>query len=43
MPLFDAYRVFYKQESDVDAAQLFLEERFLKKGIHCFFCAFLKD
>lgn len=27
VPLFDAYRQFYKQESDEQAAQLFLEER----------------
>lgn len=27
-PLFDAYRVFYKQESDRDAARIFLHERF---------------
>lgn len=27
-PLFDAYRVFYKQESDIEAAKTFLHERF---------------
>ena len=27
-PLFDAYRVFYKQESDLDAARNFLKKRF---------------
>ncbi len=29
--LFDAYRVFYKKESDVSAAEIFLTERFHKK------------
>ncbi|SNZ00643.1 GNAT family N-acetyltransferase [Flagellimonas pacifica] len=28
VPLFDAYRVFYDQESNFDAARLFLKERF---------------
>jgi len=28
--LFDLYRVFYKQESDVQAAKVFLTERFAK-------------
>ena len=28
VPLFDAYRVFYKKTSDVEAAQKFLKERF---------------
>ena len=28
--LFDLYRVFYKQESDVQAAKVFLNERFAK-------------
>lgn len=27
-PLFNAYRVFYKQESDLEAAKIFLHERF---------------
>jgi len=27
-PLFDAYRVFYKQRSDIDSAREFLHERF---------------
>ena len=27
-PLLDAYRVFYRQESDLRAAELFLQERF---------------
>lgn len=31
IPLFDAYRVFYKQASDPKAAKDFLHERFLKK------------
>ena len=30
VPLFDGYRVFYKQPSNPEAAQKFLEERFLK-------------
>ncbi len=42
IPLFDAYRVFYKQESDLDAAQQFLEERFRKKE-SIVFIAFLKE
>lgn len=29
-PLFDAYRVFYDQKSDLTAAKRFLEERFAK-------------
>jgi GNAT superfamily N-acetyltransferase len=29
-PLFDAYRQFYGQPTDIDAAMLFLSERFLK-------------
>lgn len=28
IPLFDGYRVFYKQKSNLNAAQLFLKERF---------------
>jgi hypothetical protein len=28
--LFDQYRVFYKQSSDVEAAKVFLRERFQK-------------
>ena len=30
VPLFNGYRVFYKQESDLNAARSFLEDRFLK-------------
>ncbi|WP_298790326.1 GNAT family N-acetyltransferase [uncultured Allomuricauda sp.] len=30
VPLFDAYRVFYEQNSDCDAARIFLKERFLR-------------
>jgi len=41
-PLFNAYRVFYKQEHDLSAAQFFLEERFRKKE-SVVFIAFLKD
>jgi ribosomal protein S18 acetylase RimI-like enzyme len=29
-PLFDRYRIFYKQTSDLDAARKFLQERFQK-------------
>jgi len=31
VPLFDGYRVFYKQPSDTKAARFFLEERFKAK------------
>lgn len=30
-PLFNGYRVFYKQPSDIEKATAFLKERFLKK------------
>jgi hypothetical protein len=30
-PLFDAYRVFYEERSDLDAAQAFLEENLLSR------------
>jgi len=30
IPLFDGYRVFYKQPSDQEAARVFLEDRFKK-------------
>jgi len=30
-PLFDAYRVFYKQESDMEAAKKFISERLKKE------------
>ena len=30
-PLFNGYRVFYKQPSDIERAQQFLTERFLRK------------
>ena len=36
-PLFDRYRVFYKQESDEDAAYHFLKERFTKNESVIFF------
>ena len=36
-PLFDRYRVFYKQESDQDAAFNFLKERFTKNESVIFF------
>ncbi|MGW9686570.1 N-acetyltransferase family protein [Flagellimonas sp. 2504JD1-5] len=31
VPLFDAYRVFYEQKSDLEAARSFLKERFSKE------------
>ena len=31
VPLFDGYRIFYKQASNLDAVKNFLEERFQKK------------
>lgn len=31
VPLFDAYRVFYGQSSDLEAARSFLKERFINK------------
>ncbi len=31
VPLFDAYRVFYKQESDLDRARQFIEARWANK------------
>lgn len=31
VPLFDAYRIFYKKESDLAAAYLFLKERILRE------------
>ncbi|WP_190809028.1 GNAT family N-acetyltransferase [Flagellimonas sp. S3867] len=30
VPLFDAYRVFYEQKSDLEAARIFLKKRFSK-------------
>ena len=30
IPLFDGYRIFYKQSSDLEAAKEFLTERFIK-------------
>lgn len=39
VPLFDAYRVFYQQESDKASAERFLEER-LKKGQSLIFIAY---
>lgn len=37
-PLFDAYRVFYKKESDVTAATNFLTERLNQKDSELFVC-----
>lgn len=31
VPLFDGYRIFYRQDSNQEAAKIFLEERFQKK------------
>jgi ribosomal protein S18 acetylase RimI-like enzyme len=41
-PLFDAYRVFYGQPSDVEAARAFLHERFML-GESIVFIAMLED
>lgn len=41
-PLFDQYRVFYKQQSDLNAARAFLENRILNKE-SIVFVAFLND
>lgn len=41
-PLFDAYRVFYQQETDIDAATSFLIER-LTKNESTIFIAFIND
>ena len=30
IPLFDAYRIFYEQDSDIESARQFLRERFIK-------------
>ena len=40
-PLFDAYRVFYKQPSNLDASYSFLAERWkLRESVLYFACAF---
>lgn len=36
-PLLDAYRVFYKQDSDLSSGQAFLKARLKKKDSHIFF------
>lgn len=36
--LFDAYRVFYRKESDIVAASRFLKERLIKKDSELFVC-----
>src|SRR5438445_11335046 len=41
-PLFDAYRVFYKQASDVDAAADFLQQR-LSNNESVIFIGFVND
>ncbi|WBU89429.1 GNAT family N-acetyltransferase [Cellulophaga omnivescoria] len=35
-PLFNNYRIFYKQESNLEAATLFLKERLTKEQSHIF-------
>ena len=42
VPLFDAYRVFYKQQSDPEAARKFLRER-LYLGENMIFLAYIED
>ncbi|WP_223198001.1 GNAT family N-acetyltransferase [Maribacter arenosus] len=42
VPLFDQYRVFYKQESNVEGAMVFLEER-IRKNEAIIFLAFYND
>ncbi|WGF92612.1 GNAT family N-acetyltransferase [Aequorivita marisscotiae] len=37
-PLFNAYRVFYKQTPNIDAASAFLKERFAKQDSTIFLC-----
>ena len=41
VPLFDQYRIFYKQESDLDGAKLFLTDRF-NKNESIIFLAYFK-
>jgi len=41
-PLFDQYRMFYKQESDQAGARKFLQER-IRKGESVIFLAYLED
>ena len=41
-PLFDAYRIFYQQESDIKAAKTFLKER-LKNGQSIILMALWKE
>jgi ribosomal protein S18 acetylase RimI-like enzyme len=41
-PLFDSYRSFYKQDSDLDAAFNFIKER-LQQNESVIFIAFIKD
>lgn len=36
--LFDAYRVFYRKDSNIDAATLFLNERIINKDSEIFVC-----
>ncbi|WP_026451891.1 GNAT family N-acetyltransferase [Aequorivita capsosiphonis] len=38
VPLFNAYRVFYKQASNLEAARKFLKERFTKQDSVIFLC-----
>jgi len=41
-PLFDAYRIFYKQPSDINAAEHFIKERLLKQE-SVIFIAFINE
>lgn len=38
VPLFDSYRIFYKQTSNLEAAKNFLKERFAKQDSVIFLC-----
>jgi ribosomal protein S18 acetylase RimI-like enzyme len=40
--LFDDYRIFYEQNSNIDGAEVFLKERLLKNEAHIF-VAFISD
>jgi GNAT superfamily N-acetyltransferase len=42
VPLFDQYRIFYKQDSNVEGAMVFLKERF-RKNESIVFLAFYND
>lgn len=42
-PLFDAYRIFYQQESDIELANIFLTERLQKQQSIIFFAVEMHD